>query len=141
MPFPFRFQRRDIDDNAAARIGRLAQANRQDIARDTEILDRPSQRKRVRWNDADIGLHIDEAVRVEVLRIDNGRIDVGKDLEFIRTPDIIAITGCAVGNDAPLPRISDLTAFKRLDHAVLLRHAAYPLVRLNAHEILNTRLI
>src|SRR3546814_7518238 len=56
MAFPFGFQRRDVDDDAAARVGALAEADHQHIARDAEIFHRAGQRKRVRRDDADIGL-------------------------------------------------------------------------------------
>src|SRR5215470_5117334 len=50
--FPFRFERRDVDDDAATRIGRFPEANGQHISWNAEIFYRASQRKRVRRNDA-----------------------------------------------------------------------------------------
>ena len=39
LPLPFRLQRRDVDDDTAAGIGRFAQADDQNVARNAEILD------------------------------------------------------------------------------------------------------
>ena len=39
-PFPLGLERRDVDDEAAARVGGLADAHRQHVARDAEVLDR-----------------------------------------------------------------------------------------------------
>ena len=70
----------------------------------------------------------DEGVRVEVLRIDDGRVDVGEHLEFVRAADVVAVARRAVGNDLVAVDLAHLIRLERLDHAVLLRHAADPLV-------------
>src|SRR3546814_1295519 len=80
MPFPAGFERGDVDDDAAARIGRLAEADDEDVARDAEIFDRPGQGKAVRRDDADVGFAVDEILGVEFLGVDRGRIDVGENL-------------------------------------------------------------
>src|SRR3546814_4765946 len=49
----------------AARIGRLAEADHQDVARDAEIFDRAGERKAVRRDDADVGFAVDEILRSE----------------------------------------------------------------------------
>ena len=54
VPLEFRFERGDVDDNAAARIGGFAQADCQDVAGDLEVLDGARQGKRVRRDDARI---------------------------------------------------------------------------------------
>ena len=43
---------------------------------------RSRQGKTVGWNHAGIGLDIDKAAAVEILRVDNRRVDVGEDLEL-----------------------------------------------------------
>src|SRR6185437_15935995 len=40
VAFPFGLQRRHVDDDAAARIGRFAEADDEDVARHAEVLDR-----------------------------------------------------------------------------------------------------
>src|SRR3546814_3324219 len=91
MAFPAGFERGDVHDDAAARIGRLAEADHQDVAGDAEIFDRAGERKAVRRDDADVGFAVDEILRVEFLGIDRGRIDVGEDLEFGGNARVIAI--------------------------------------------------
>src|SRR6266700_722451 len=43
--FPLRLERRDIDDDAAARVRRLAHADSKDISRNAEILDGTRERE------------------------------------------------------------------------------------------------
>src|SRR4051794_23072183 len=40
MALPFRLERRDVDDDPAAGVGGLAEADRQDVPRNPEVLDR-----------------------------------------------------------------------------------------------------
>src|SRR3546814_260053 len=82
MPFPAGFERGDVHDDAAARIGRLAEADHQDVAGDAEIFDRAGERKAVRRDDAAVGFAADEILGVEFLGIERGRIDVGAGLEL-----------------------------------------------------------
>jgi hypothetical protein len=91
IAFPFRLERRDVDDDAAARIGRLAQADGQHAARDAEVFDRARQREGIRRDDADVAVDVDEGILVEVLRIDDGAVDVGEDLEFVGAADVVAV--------------------------------------------------
>ena len=106
---------------------------REHRARDSEKLHGARQGKGVRGDDADIGLHIDKAVRIEVLRVNDGRVDIGKDLELIGTAHIVAVAGGAVGDDALTVHVAYLTRLKRLDHPLVLRHTTDPLVGFNAH--------
>ena len=55
-------------------------------------------------------------------------MNIGKHLEFIRTPDIVAIAGYTVGNHLAVLVVAHLRALERLDHAVFLGHAANPVV-------------
>ena len=82
VPFPLGLQRRDVDDDAAARVGRFAQAHREYVARNAEIFHRPCQREGVRRNDAHLSGDVDETLGVEMLGIDDGGIDIGEDLEL-----------------------------------------------------------
>ena len=84
------------------------------------------QRKRVGRDDAVIGSDLDEGARVEILRIDDGAVDVGEQLEFVGTADIVAVARCAVRYDALAVDLLHLVRLERFDHFVLLRHAAYP---------------
>ena len=138
MPFPLRLQRGHIDDDPAARIGALAQAHHQGVARNTEVLHRTRQRKRIGRDDALIAHHIDKTFGVKVLGIDYCRIDIGKHLELARATHVIAITGCAIADDtlttgAALVGKLHLTRLIRLNHGMLFSHAADPTVTLDAH--------
>src|SRR5690606_23877569 len=87
----------------------------------------------VRRNDANVTLDVDEALLVEMLRVDSGRVDVGEHLEFIGAAYIVAVAGHAVG-DHPLALLATYLALdKGLDHPMFLGHAAYPTVRFDAH--------
>ena len=119
-PFPLRLKRRHVDNDAAARVGAFTQANRQQIARNAEILHRPRQCKAVGRDDAAVTLKIHKAFFVKILRVDNSAVDVRKHLELRRTADVVAIAAGAVADDLlPIP-LPHLPRLKRLNHAVLL---------------------
>ena len=92
VPFPLRLQWCHVNDDATTGIGGFAQANRQYRARDPEIFNRVSERKRVRRNDTDIAGEVDEAVLGEILRIDDRGIDIGEYLEMVGAAHVIAVT-------------------------------------------------
>jgi hypothetical protein len=120
VAFPLRLEGRDVDDDAAARVGALAEADGQHAARDAEVLDGARQREGIRRNDAVVARDFDEGIRIEVLRIDDRRVDVGEQLEFVRAADVVAVARRAVGNDLLTVEVAHLTRLERLDHAVLL---------------------
>jgi hypothetical protein len=135
VPFPFRLERRDVDDDPATRISGFAQTHGQDAARNAEILHRASQRERIRRDDADIALEVDKRLLVKVLRIDDRRVDIGENLEFVGAADVIAVARRAVADN--LPAVfgnADLIGCKRLDHIVRLGHAPDPLVGFDSHR-------
>src|SRR5690606_23677982 len=70
VAFPLGFERRDVDNDATARVGALAQADREHVARDAEVLDRARQRKGVGRDDAHVALEVDERLLVERLGVD-----------------------------------------------------------------------
>ena len=70
VALPLGLEWRHIHDDAAARIGRFAQANSQHIARDAEVLHRAGERKGVGRNHADVPFNVYETVLVEMLGID-----------------------------------------------------------------------
>ncbi|MNV76675.1 hypothetical protein D3C71_1700420 [compost metagenome] len=78
-------------------------------------------------------MDVDEAAGIEVLRVDDGRIDVGEHLEMIGATHIVAVARHAVGDHTAIVAATHLALDERLDHAVFLRHAANPLVRFDAH--------
>ena len=78
----------------------FADAHDQHVARDFDVLDRLGQGEAVRRDEAVVALHVDERPRVEVLRIDDGSPDVGEHLELPVQPDVVAVAGDAVGDDA-----------------------------------------
>src|SRR5690606_647926 len=125
-------ERGHVDDDAAARIGALAQANRQHAARNTEVFDRARQREGVRRNDANIALEIHERLLVELLGVDDGGVDVREDLELVGATDIVAIAAGAIADDTAAVGRADLARLERFDHAGLGR-ASDPAVAFNAH--------
>src|SRR5690606_11507281 len=134
VPLPLGFQRGHVDDDPAARVGALAQADHQGVARDPEVLHRARQREGVGRDDAHVRLDVDEALRVEVLGIDDGRVDVGEHLELARAAHVVAVARGAVADDALAPGLLDLSRLEGLDHALrALGHAADPAVGLDAH--------
>src|SRR5262249_7796941 len=94
--------------------------------------DRARERERIRRDDADVALDVDERVRIERFRIDDGRVDVGEDLEFVGAANVIAVTRRAVADNALAVALAHLPRLERFDHA-FMRHAADPLVALDAH--------
>jgi hypothetical protein len=112
MPFKSWLKRRDIDDDAAPGIGTFPQTDRQRIARHFEVLYSASQCKRVGRYNADIPLEIHYIVLIEVFGIDYLSIDIGKDLELIRYPDIISIRAKPITYYA----LSHKPLTKRSDH-------------------------
>jgi hypothetical protein len=129
MAFPLGFKGRDVYDDAATCIGTFSEADCQDAARNAEILDGPRQGKGVRRDDAEIVLDLDERIRIEVLRVNDRRVEIGEQLEFVRTANVVAVAGGAVGNDAATIDLAHLIRLERIDHAVLCRHAADPPIR------------
>ncbi len=134
MTFPLGLQRRHVDDDAATRIGALAEADRQYVARNPEIFDGARQRERIGRDDAALSREIHEVARIEILGIDDGRVDVGEDLELACAAHVVAVAGRAIRHDAAAVVLLDLARLEWLDHAMLLRHVADPVVALDAHE-------
>ena len=60
---------------------------------------------------------LNETLRVEVFRVDDAGIDVGKDFKFIGTADVVTITGCTITDDALVIDIAHLPWFEWLNHA------------------------
>src|SRR3546814_18654414 len=98
MAFPAGLERGDIDDDAAARIGRFAEADDEYVPRDAEIFDRAGEREAVRRDDAHVGLAVDDAVRREILGVDDRAVDIGEYLEFGRDARVITVGGEAVAD-------------------------------------------
>ena len=134
MAFPFGFERGDVDDDAASGVGGFAEADGEDVARDAEVFDGARERKAVRRDDADVALHIHEALRVEVFGVNDGAVDVGEYFEFVRAAHVIAVAGGAVGDEAFAACIAaDEGGFEGFNHAVLFGHVLYPAVVFDAH--------
>ena len=60
VTFPLRLEGCDVHDDAAARVGALADAEREHVARDAEILNAAGERKGVRRHEARLATHIHE---------------------------------------------------------------------------------
>ncbi|MOA55778.1 hypothetical protein D3C78_1796270 [compost metagenome] len=74
-------------------------------------------------------------MRIEVLRVDDGAVDVGEDLEFIGAANIVAVARCAVRNDFLAVNLLDLLIHEWLDHGLFFGHATDPLVGFDAHLV------
>ena len=135
IAFPFRLERGHVHDDAAARVGRFAQAHGEHVARNAEIFHRACQREGIGRDDAAVVFHGDKVFRVEVFGIDDGAVDVGEDFEFVGATDVVAVAGRAVGNDAAAVLFFDLVGLERLNHAVLFGHAANPFVGFDGHGV------
>src|SRR6056300_1939520 len=129
MAFPLRLQGRDVNNDATASIGRLAEANREYRSRNAKIFHRPCQSKGVRWDNTNIALHIDKTVGIKVLWIYDRRVSIGEDFEFVGAANIVAIGRSTVGYQlATFCIIPHLTRLKRLNHALVLGHTSDPFV-------------
>src|SRR3546814_6543066 len=106
MAFPAGFGRGYVHDDPAPRIGRLAEADDEYVARDAEIFDRAGEREAVRRNDADVGLAVDEAVRGEILGVDDRAVDVGENLEVVGDARVIAVGREAIAEDRKSTRLN-----------------------------------
>ncbi len=135
ITFPLGFERRDVDNDAAAGISALAQTDGEHIARDAEILHRARQREAVGRDDAHIAPKIDKGLFIEVFRIDDGAVDVGEDLEFVGATDVVTVARRAIADDAVSTDLAHLRGLERLDHRRVLRHAADPLIGFDTHDV------
>src|SRR5690606_6270148 len=91
----------------------------------------------VRRDDALVADHVHKTLRVEVLGIDDGGVDVGEHLELARAAHVVAVAGGAVADDALAIGLLDLPGLERLDHAAgSFGHAADPAVALDAHAVI-----
>src|SRR5215831_135731 len=128
VALPFGLERRHVDDDAATRVRRLAEADREHVPWDTEVLHGPGEREGVGGDDADVALEVDERLLVERLRVDDRRVDVGEDLEVVGAADVVAVARRSVRHNLVTVDGADLPRLERLDHPVLERHAADPFV-------------
>src|SRR6266705_2674439 len=134
VPLPLGLKRRDVDDDPAASVGRFPQADGEHAPGDAEVLDGSRQGEGVGRDDAGVAFDVHEGLVVEILRVDDGRVEIREQLEFIRATDVVTVARGAVGNDALTLDLFHLPWLERLDHAALGRHSADPLVRLDAHR-------
>src|SRR5205807_9597203 len=89
-------------------------------------------------DDAHVAPVVDEVSLVERLGIDDGRVDIGEDLEFGRAADVVAVAGGAVGHHAAAAYLLHLPRLERLDHPALERHATDPAVGFDGHVFCTT---
>ena len=114
-------------------IRAFSQADGEHTSGNAQVLHGSSERKRVGRDDADIAFEIDEGPRVEGLRIHDGAVDVGEDLEFVGAAHIVAIARGAVRHDALAIGLANLPRLEGLDHGLLGSHAPDPVVTLDRH--------
>ena len=135
MTFPFGLEGSDVDDDAAAGVGAFAKAHGKDVTRDAKVFHAARQRKGVGWHDTFIGGDVHKRILRKALGIDDGVEDIGEHLKFVRHAQIVAVAGDAVADHAAaVLGGAHLTVGKRLNHALLLRHLANPLIRMYTHE-------
>ena len=89
IAFPFRLERGDVDDDAAAGVGALAQADGEHIARDAEVFHRARQGKRIGRNDTNVAGEVDKIVVIKIFRVNDGAVDIGENLEKEKTSERI----------------------------------------------------
>ena len=74
-------------------------------------------------------MHIHKTAFIEILRVNHRAVDIGKNLELRRAPDVISVTAGAVAHDFFARRImANLAWLEGFDHAVLFGHAPNPFV-------------
>src|SRR5205814_1933952 len=83
-----------------SRICGLPEANGDNISRNFQVFDGLGQGETVGWNETGVGLDVDEGVGVELLGVDDGRVDVSKDLVVAADADVVTVGTDAVGDDA-----------------------------------------
>ena len=101
-PLPLGLERGDVDDDAATRVGALAQADGEHVAGDAEVLDGARQGEGVRRDDAVGALVVHEGLGVEALGVHHPGQRVGEYLELVGDADVVAVGGQPVG-DLPVP--------------------------------------
>ena len=113
MAFPTGLKRRYVNDDTAAGIGAFTKADHQDIFGNAKILNGATKRKAVGWDNANIVVYIDKTVLIEIFRVDDRRIDIGKDFEMVRTANITPDMDTGIGN---LSRDNFIGRFKAFDN-------------------------
>jgi hypothetical protein len=68
-------------------------------------------------------------------------VDVGEHFEFGGAADVVAVAAGAPADDFFAVGFAHLVGGEGFDHAVLLGHAAYPLVALDAHGVLSSKFL
>src|ERR1700730_98203 len=119
-------------------VRRFSDSYNQNAARNPEEFHGPRKGERIRRNDAHVTLEVHERFLVETLRIDDGGIDVGEDLDLVGAANVVPVARRAVGYDLVAVRHPDLFGRKRFDHAVRGGHAPDPAVALDAHYVAST---
>src|ERR1019366_5910580 len=83
-------------------------------------------------DDAYIRRDVDKRLRIEVLGVDHGVVDVREDFEFVPDADVVAVRRDAVRDDA----VAHLIVDEGIDHLMLARHPPNPVVRFDGHYLL-----
>ena len=118
-----------VHDDSAAGVGGFSDADGEDIAGNTEVLDGAGQREGVWRHDDGRGLNGYEGPLVKGLGVNDGAIDIGEDFELVGNAEVVALGREAIGNDA----FADLFFAERLDHPVVDGLLPDPTVTLNRH--------
>src|ERR1044071_345584 len=135
-PRPAGFERRRVEHQPGARVGRFAHADARDVAGQAEGLDRDAEGVGVRRQEvvtgAVLGLaqrRLDERAVVEVLRVDLAAVDGREDAEaVVGESHVVAVGGGARRDDAAARGLAHEGGVEGLDELLLLGHAPNPAV-------------
>jgi hypothetical protein len=75
-----------------------------------------------------VAFHVDETLIIKLLGIYDRTVHVSEKFELISAAHVIAIARSAVRNNSPTVDLFNLARLERLNHPVLLGHAADPFV-------------
>src|SRR5258705_12379134 len=117
-------------------VGAIAQTYSENISGDSKVFDRARQGETIWRNDDRVTFDVDKIVRVKVLWVDNGAVQVGKQLELVGAANVVSVAGSAVGNNSSAIIFFNLVGLERVDHAEFGCHSADPFVCFYCHEML-----
>src|SRR5699024_3287576 len=115
---------------STARIRAFAKTDSKHGTGNTKVFDRPCQGKRVGRDNAYITLEVDEGFFIERFGINNCRVDVRENLEFVGATHVVAVAAGAVADYLIPIDATNLAGLERLYHTRLSRFP-YPAIILN----------
>ena len=83
VAFPTGLERGDVHDDAAASVGRFADADGEHIFWNAKVFDGDGKCERIGRNDALVSFDVYEGFFIKVFGIDERVVDIGKDFELV----------------------------------------------------------